>query len=66
MTVSARPIDTAAEPAAQPCPCFSRRFLPLRCRRLRGATVLEEPDCVNALISRCSGTLRAREPVHER
>ena len=46
------------EPAAQPCPCFSRRFLPWRCRRLRGATVLDEPDYVNALISRCSAMYR--------
>jgi hypothetical protein len=47
-------VTTSAEPAAQPCLCFSRRFLPRRCRPLRGATVLDEPDRVNVVISRCS------------
>jgi hypothetical protein len=41
-----------SEPAAQPCPCFSRRFLPWRCHRLRGATVLDEAGSVNALCGR--------------
>jgi hypothetical protein len=34
-----------------------------RCRRLSGATVLDEPDRVNALISRCSALApRERRP----
>jgi hypothetical protein len=36
------------------------RFLPGAAAVSGEATVLDEPDYVNVLISRCSGTLRAR------
>jgi hypothetical protein len=70
MTVSARPIDTVAEPAAQPSPCFSRPFLPRRWRRLRYRDVLDEPDRVNLAVQRPQRTIMPgwtiRQTMHPR